>query len=446
MNNIFKNNDISMAVTSVLEESKKEKENFGKMSNNQLSGWLEENTTPSREREVGINEMVRRKQNGTWNGGIDLSERRKRAPKLKHIEDPLKKARRLEKEKNPYKKYDRKGNPTKKHQKMMGEDEQMDESSKEKKVAFRKAVGDKQKAINKAPNMHWNATTHPKDQPKAKKKQARRLDLAKKVYKRYKAQNSKYVVKENDSVNEAQGFDNPHDWDVTDIRQWYDQNPNATLKQLSNMTGKSVASLKKILMSEAKKLDKVEPKQLKKDWDERISDDDEGGDMDDDIDNDGDEDESDEYLHKKRKAISKSMDESKSGNFHDNMKGKTKLNDMRKKALEKLATDYQNALSGDDDRARKVPAKTILAKLKQMAKSAKVDYKDYLEGDELWEEGPVTKKKKVAKKKDTAKDEIIIDGDEEEATISKGVAEATVSERVSTQVDKFKMLSESVTE
>jgi len=34
-----------------------------------------------------------------------------------------------------------------------------------------------------------------------------------------------------------------------EIRELYDSNPNITLKQLSNWTGKSVPELKRILMS-----------------------------------------------------------------------------------------------------------------------------------------------------------------------------------------------------
>jgi hypothetical protein len=53
---------------------------------------------------------------------------------------------------------------------------------------------------------------------------------------------------------------------------------------------------------EPKKLDKADPKEAKKDFDDR---------KDKDIDNDGDTDKSDEYLHKKRQAVSKAMDAEK---------------------------------------------------------------------------------------------------------------------------------------
>lgn len=51
---------------------------------------------------------------------------------------------------------------------------------------------------------------------------------------------------------------------------------------------------------EKKKMDDVDKKALKKDFDDRD---------DKDIDNDGDVDSSDEYLHKRRKAVSKAVDE-----------------------------------------------------------------------------------------------------------------------------------------
>ena len=58
--------------------------------------------------------------------------------------------------------------------------------------------------------------------------------------------------------------------------------------------------VKAVLKRQNEKLDKVNPNAVKKDFDDR---------KDKDIDNDGDVDDSDEYLHKRRKAISKDMKE-----------------------------------------------------------------------------------------------------------------------------------------
>ena len=65
-----------------------------------------------------------------------------------------------------------------------------------------------------------------------------------------------------------------------------------------------------VMNNEATKLDKVNPKAVKKDFDDR---------KDKDIDNDGDVDSSDEYLHKRRKTISKATKEEDVdlGNFRD---------------------------------------------------------------------------------------------------------------------------------
>ena len=57
-----------------------------------------------------------------------------------------------------------------------------------------------------------------------------------------------------------------------------------------------LSKYKKTLRLKKKKLDPVDKDELKGDHDDR---------KDGDIDNDGDEDDSDEYLHNKRKAISK---------------------------------------------------------------------------------------------------------------------------------------------
>jgi hypothetical protein len=62
------------------------------------------------------------------------------------------------------------------------------------------------------------------------------------------------------------------------------------------MTTRNVLEDIRAFMTE--NLDKVNPKAVKKDFDDR---------KDKDIDNDGDTDSSDEYLHKRRQAISKAM-------------------------------------------------------------------------------------------------------------------------------------------
>lgn len=69
---------------------------------------------------------------------------------------------------------------------------------------------------------------------------------------------------------------------------------------MSNITKKLIEAYLEI--SEKKKLDPVDAKALKGKYDDR---------EDGDIDNDGDEDESDEYLHNRRKAVKKAMDEGK---------------------------------------------------------------------------------------------------------------------------------------
>lgn len=69
----------------------------------------------------------------------------------------------------------------------------IDESSKDKKAAFLKPVADVERQVKAAPNMYWNSSTHPKDVDKAKDRHARKLSLAKKVYKRYKTQKEDHV-------------------------------------------------------------------------------------------------------------------------------------------------------------------------------------------------------------------------------------------------------------
>ena len=70
---------------------------------------------------------------------------------------------------------------------------QLDESSKTKKATFLKSVGDVEKQSKAAGNFYWNSSHHPKDVDNARKKHGKRMDLAKKVYKRYKTQNEENV-------------------------------------------------------------------------------------------------------------------------------------------------------------------------------------------------------------------------------------------------------------
>ena len=65
-----------------------------------------------------------------------------------------------------------------------------------------------------------------------------------------------------------------------------------------DLTRELAKAASSIMYNEAAKLDKVDPKDVKGDFDDR---------EDKDIDNDGDTDSSDEYLHKKRQAISKAI-------------------------------------------------------------------------------------------------------------------------------------------
>ena len=70
------------------------------------------------------------------------------------------------------------------------------------------------------------------------------------------------------------------------------------IKTVAEVTSDTVSINRPFGLTEKAHLDPVNPKAVKKKFDDR---------KDKDIDNDGDEDSSDEYLHKKRKAISKNM-------------------------------------------------------------------------------------------------------------------------------------------
>ena len=122
-----------------------------------------------------------------------------------------------------------------------------------------------------------------------------------------------------------------------------------------NTKGKSLEdSVVSVLMGETNKnnrsddgegLDAVQPKAVKKKFKDRI---------DKDIDNDGDTDDSDKFLHKKRKAISKAM--KKEGTWHlpDSSKLKSGLKKLMQKPIKlgkegDSATDAVSEFIGDDE-------------------------------------------------------------------------------------------------
>jgi hypothetical protein len=124
----------------------------------------------------------------------------------------------------------------------------------------------------------------------------------------------------------------------------------------------SVADAYLRMLSEAKKeekLDPVDPKAVKKDFDDR---------EDQDIDNDGDTDKSDEYLHNKRKAISKSVKKDEAVEIDPEDGEVTKKKDAKKsKKGEEEKVDMNEAKQG--------PNAEDQEKLEPKAKGEK-DFKD----------------------------------------------------------------------
>jgi len=117
-------------------------------------------------------------------------------------------------------------------------------------------------------------------------------------------------------------------------------------------------------------LDKVDKKALKKDFDDR---------EDGDIDNDGDEDDSDEFLHKKRKAISKAIDAKEDLTFAQAQDFKV---DSMRQALAKVwgldewkNTKENRRVDGGDKRRSE---NKIGDKLKKLGRDVKQQWKDDL--------------------------------------------------------------------
>ena len=112
--------------------------------------------------------------------------------------------------------------------------------------------------------------------------------------------------------------------------------------EISGPQAKIDAANKKLkLMPEQKNLDKVNPKAAKKDFDDR---------KDKDIDNDGDVDSSDKYLHKRRKAIGKAMqNESPSSSSPPGSTDYMRYIDSLKQKLRSAEGNQNDPNFGDED-------------------------------------------------------------------------------------------------
>ena len=133
-------------------------------------------------------------------------------------------------------------------------------------------------------------------------------------------------------------------------------------------------------MDEAKdekdpKMDKVDKKALKKDYDDR---------KDKDIDNDGDEDDSDEYLHKKRQAVSKAVDKK-----DDAPKKKAKKPESQAEPVDVEPTLGESEMSDSEEKKRE----EIVMKLKSKKDEFKKKYGD------RWEKVMYATATKMAMKK-----------------------------------------------
>ena len=123
------------------------------------------------------------------------------------------------------------------------------------------------------------------------------------------------------------------------------------------------------------KMDKVDKKALKKDYDDR---------KDKDIDNDGDEDDSDEYLHNKRKAVSKAIDKK-----DDAPKKKAKKPEGKAEPVDVEPTLGESEMSDSEEKKRE----EIVMKLKSKKDEFKKKYGD------RWEKVMYATATKMAMKK-----------------------------------------------
>ena len=108
-------------------------------------------------------------------------------------------------------------------------------------------------------------------------------------------------------------------------------------KYLNTKSGTLEDSILSVWQNAAEELDPVNKKAVKKKFKNR---------KDKDLDNDGDVDDSDEYLHKRRKAVSKAMDEGKMSQLHQYIKDKKSADEIAKlmkldvKTIKTLMSNY----------------------------------------------------------------------------------------------------------
>jgi len=152
-------------------------------------------------------------------------------------------------------------------------------------------------------------------------------------------------------------------------------------------------------------MDKVQPKALKKKFDDR---------KDKDIDNDGDEDDSDEYLHNRRKTISKAVKEEVELDEKVNAKAIQKAVDDGK-SMDAIMTMFANKRTTNTDEIRKV-VKDYMWKKRMKKEEVGLDEADEYTDDEVeMKKAPAKKKKGKEDPKNKSGEEVDVEPTLDEA-------------------------------
>ena len=123
-----------------------------------------------------------------------------------------------------------------------------------------------------------------------------------------------------------------------------------------------------------KKLDAVNPVAVKKKFDDR---------KDKDIDNDGDVDSSDKFLHKKRKAISKAVQNDEKTGKKDSVEVNPKIDDMREKVqipdkmkakMDKIVKALNKSVGAHAKQAKTISKMTSMDKVDEISKDTLRSY------------------------------------------------------------------------